>query len=266
MPLPDLSPHHAAALAEAVDHFRGDDTVLAVLLGGSVARGWARPDSDIDLLVVVTAEEAARRAAAQDVEVVRPLSHHYPGGYFDAKILDLAFLREVEARGSEPARWAFAGTHLVHGGNAEIADLLARIPVYPEQSRAENILDFVAQTTMLRWFVGEAVRHDEPYLLSYATSRLALYAGRVFLAWNRLLYPFHKWFLRELERAPDRPADLPDLIRAAVREPGAGTSAALADAVLSYREWGLDHQHAVARFMRNTEWPWRYGPAPLEDR
>jgi predicted nucleotidyltransferase len=263
---PELSPHHQAALTEAVDHFRDNPTVLAVIFGGSVSRGQGRPDSDIDLVVVVTAEEVARRTAEHDVEVVRGLAHLYEGGYFDAKIVDLAFLRDVDEHGSEPARWAFSGARLVHGRNPEIADLLERIPVYPEAHRDENVLDFLAQVMLLRWFVGEAEKRHDPYLLSYATSRLALYAGRVFLAWNRMLYPFHKWLLTEVERAPERPVDLPDLIRAAVARPGVETGEALADAVLGYRDWGLDHQHAVARFLRNTEWPWRYGPSPLEDR
>jgi predicted nucleotidyltransferase len=261
-----LSPHHAAALDEAIAHFRDDASVLAVVFGGSAARGQARADSDIDLVVVVTPEEMARRARTQDLEVVRELRHLYEGGYFDAKVVDVAFLREVDERGSEPARWAFSGVRLVSGGTPEIEQLLGRIPVYPEAARDENILDFLAQVMLLRWFVGEAVKRDDPYLLSYATSRLALYAGRVFLAWNRMLYPFHKWFLTEVERAPERPADLPDLIRAVVSRPGSDTAEPLADAVTGYREWGLDHQHAVARFFRNTEWPWRFGPPPLEDR
>jgi predicted nucleotidyltransferase len=264
--VPELSAHHAAALAEAVGHFRDDPTVLAVLFGGSVARGQGRPDSDIDLMVVDTEVESARRAAAQDVEVVRGLDHLYPGGYFDAKCLDLAFLRDVDERGSETARWAFSAVRLVYGGTPEIEGLIARIPVYPEAAREENILDFVAQVRLLRWFVGEAAKRDDAYLMSYATSRLALYSGRVFLAWNRMLYPFHKWFLTEVERAPERPADLPDLIRAVVTRPGAETADPLAEAVLGYRDWGLDHQHAVARFLRNTEWPWRFGPPALEDR
>jgi predicted nucleotidyltransferase len=263
---PELSTHHAAALDEAVGHFRDDPTVLAVLFGGSAVRGMARADSDIDLMVVVTGEELARRTAAHEVEVVRELGHLYEHGYFDAKVLDVAFLRDVDERGSEPARWAFCGVRLVHGGTPEIEQLVARIPAFPEAAREENIADFLAQVMLLRWFVGEAVRRDDPYLLSYATSRLGLYAGRVFLAWNRMLFPFHKWFLTEVERAPERPGDLPALIRAVVSRPGTDTAEAVAEAVLGYRDWGLDHQHAVARFLRNTEWPWRFGPSPLEDR
>ena len=193
--------------------------MLAVLFGGSLARGQGRPDSDIDLMVIVTEAESARRTAELDVEVVRPLDHLYAGGYFDAKCLDMAFLRDVDDHGTETARWAFTAVQLVLGGTAEIESLIARIPVYPEAAREENILDFVAQVRLLRWFVGEAAKRDEPYLMSYATSRLALFSGRVFLAWNRMLYPFHKWFLTEVERAPERPADLPELIRTVVSRP-----------------------------------------------
>ena len=208
-------------------------------------------------MVVVTPEEMARRSSVHEVEVVRELGHLYEGGYFDAKVVDLAFLHDVAESGSEPARWAFSGVRVVHGGTPEIADLVARIPMFPEASRDENIFDFLAQVMLLRWFVGEAEKRDDPYLLSYATSRLGLYAGRVFLAWNRMLYPFHKWFLTEVTRAPDRPAELPAMIRAAVSQPGRDTAEPLAEAVLGFRDWGLDHPRAVARFLRNTEWQWR---------
>ena len=127
-----------------------------MLFGGSVARGQGRPDSDIDLMVIVTEAESARRTAEQDLEVVRQLDHLYAGGYFDAKCLDMAFLRDVDERGSETARWAFSAVQLVHGGTPEIEALVARIPVFPEAARDENILDFVAQVRLLRWFVGEA--------------------------------------------------------------------------------------------------------------
>lgn len=73
------TPHHRAALDEVLAGLRADADVLGVLLCGSLARGTAREDSDIDLLVVlaggegVTVGEAARcssrtRHGAIDVE------------------------------------------------------------------------------------------------------------------------------------------------------------------------------------------------------
>ncbi len=49
----------------------------------------------------------------------------------------------------------------MRGGTPEI-EALARIPVFPEAARDENILDFLAQVMLLRWFVGEAVKRDHP--------------------------------------------------------------------------------------------------------
>jgi hypothetical protein len=52
---------HQAALEEVLAERRADAGVLGVLLVGSLARGTARADSDIDLLIVL-ADEGAKRA------------------------------------------------------------------------------------------------------------------------------------------------------------------------------------------------------------
>lgn len=46
------TPLHAQALAQALDELKRDANVLGIMLIGSLARGAARPDSDIDLVVV----------------------------------------------------------------------------------------------------------------------------------------------------------------------------------------------------------------------
>lgn len=51
-----LSPTHHQLLDETLDHLRADPAVAGVLLSGSLARGTARPDSDLDLLVVTTGD------------------------------------------------------------------------------------------------------------------------------------------------------------------------------------------------------------------
>jgi hypothetical protein len=45
-------------------------------------------------------------------------------------------------------------------------------------------------------------------LLGTSVSKLILFGGRLILAHNELLYPYHKWFLKVLEQAKDKPSDL----------------------------------------------------------
>ena len=60
---------------------------------------------------------------------------------------------------------------------------------------------------------GEAAS-GRPVPRRWASSRLALFACRLVLAHNRVLYPYHKWLLRTVAEVPERPDDFVDLVRA----------------------------------------------------
>ena len=48
--------HHEESLKILEDMFRGRDEVIALVFGGSVAKGVERVDSDLDAMVIVTPE------------------------------------------------------------------------------------------------------------------------------------------------------------------------------------------------------------------
>ncbi len=52
--------HHEDSLRIAIDYFktqsRVKDGLIAIIFGGSVAKGCERPDSDLDFMVIVTDE------------------------------------------------------------------------------------------------------------------------------------------------------------------------------------------------------------------
>lgn len=54
------TPLHERVLAEILTQARADPGVRGVLLGGSLSRGTARADSDLDILIVTTAGTAAQ--------------------------------------------------------------------------------------------------------------------------------------------------------------------------------------------------------------
>lgn len=262
-----LWPHHVETLRNVVDRFEPDPTVLAVLFGGSLAHGYGRETSDIDLVVVVTREEMAWRRATLELTHASDELATYEGGYTDAKFVDLDFLRDVAARGSEPARWAYDGARVLFSREPELAGVLTRVATYPEEGHEERVRSFAAQLAAWRWFFCEGAGKDNAYVQTTALAKLVLFACRLTLAHNRTLYPFHKWVLRVVEDVPDRPADLLERIDALLAAPDQDQVDSLASTVLEHfghdpaevdRTWGT-------RFLLDTELTWQRGGAPVDD-
>ena len=46
--------HHLDSIEKMKEYFRPTEGIIALVLGGSVAKGNERPDSDLDALVILT--------------------------------------------------------------------------------------------------------------------------------------------------------------------------------------------------------------------
>jgi hypothetical protein len=254
--------HHQQTIDRLSAHFQADPAALALIIGGSVAKGLCRPDSDVDFMLVVSDEDFARRAQDNAYHFFSRDFTDYDGGYVDGKIIDRAFMREAADHGSEPARAAFVSAFITFSRDPEIAELLAHLPVYPEAEHSAKIQSFHAQMQALQWFVGEAEKRNNPYLMLHAVSDLVLFGGRMILAYNRILYPYHKWFITELRRAPHKPADLIERIDTLLAAPSKAHADAFCDSVLNFTDWEVGSEIWPVRFMRDSEWNWRYGSRP----
>ncbi len=257
--------HHQRTVDRLVEHFREDPAFPALIVGGSIARGWEKDDSDVDILLVATDAEYARREPKRELHYFTMEFCDYPGGYVDGKIVNVGFLREVADHGSEPARAAFKGAILGYSREPEVAELLQTIPVYPEALRTSRIQSFYAQVQAMLWYVGEAEKRQDEYLLRKMGADLVLFAGRLILAHNRVLYPFHKWFMKELEQAPEKPENMLTMANELLAKPGKQTAEAFAKPVLEFTAWSTPPEGWPARFMEDTEWPWRRGWSPIAE-
>ena len=150
-----MRPQHQRTVDRLIERFSADPAFDALLIGGSIARGWEREDSDVDIILLAGEQEHARRAPKFDLHFFSRDFSDYPGGYVDGKIVDLAFLEEVAEKGSEPARAAFVGAIVAYSRCPGLAELLARITAYPETERQEKIRTFYAQVQALQWYMGE---------------------------------------------------------------------------------------------------------------
>jgi hypothetical protein len=146
-----------------------------------------------------------------------------------------------------------------------IEALVTSIPVYPEAEREAKLKAFYSQMIVAGWFFREADKRGDPYLRTHAARDMALFACRLILAYNRILYPYHKWLMHEAERAPEKPENFMRLVRAVVETPSPATADALAEAVNAYRDWGVSLGECFVNFTRDQEWNWRDGHTPIYD-
>src|SRR4051812_11232443 len=148
--LPAMEPHHAASIRNLVAEFERDPSVLALLLGGSLAHGFAKPDSDIDVAIVLSASEFQRRQQGGKLHYNNRTLCTYDG-YIDGKYIDEEFLRLVAARGSDPARYAFKDCRVLFSHLGGLENLLAEVVRYPSAENAERTTRFIAQLLAWRW-------------------------------------------------------------------------------------------------------------------
>jgi hypothetical protein len=96
-------------------------------------------------------------------------------------------------------------------------------------------------------------------------AKLVLFGGRMILAHNERLHPYHKWFLRVLELAPERPPDLLERIAAVHAEPTQASLLALWAAVKNFRAWEGGERPWPVQFLLDSELNWRGGATPVDD-
>jgi len=257
--------HHQRAIDRLADAYRDDPRFRGLIIGGSVAKGCARDDSDVDFLIIATDEAFEAHQSARDLFINRRDLCDYDGGFIDGKIINFAFLEDVAEKGNEPSRAAFEGAFSAYSHLPHLDALLKRIPVYPEAGRDERIKAFYSMAFIQYWLFHEAERHGNRYTLTRAASQLALFAGRLILAHNRRLFPYHKWLPRALEAVRERPADLMACFSALLDDPCGHHATALFESVRDFQDWGVSDLDAYTWFMTDVEWSWMSGRTPLED-
>jgi hypothetical protein len=262
-----LLPHHRETIEHIAHYFRVDPRYRALLIGGSIVKGLARPDSDVDIMLIATDEEFAHLTEHCEFTLYRPELSTYKetGGYVDGKYLNLQFLLDAAECGSEPTRWSFKDAIIAYSDIPNLDALVARIATYPVGEQAAKIRSFFGQFFIMYWFVREAEKRDNRYLLTRVTADLVLYGSRLILAHNRMLYPFHKWMMTEVARAPEKPANFMSLAETLLQTPTNDHAKAFFDCVTQFRDWGVSIPEAVNAFTEDSERSWMHGRPALSD-
>ncbi len=245
-------------MEKAIERLRQDPDVVLILLGGSIAKGIERPDSDVDLIAVVTDARYERCIAEQEVAFLWTDIADWEGGYLEGRYVSRSFVLQAAERGSEPTRWSFIGAKPVWGQDAEIEAAIPRIPVYPEFDRERRLDAFMAQVGVCRYyFWEEAVRRNDPYLRAWSGVQVVLFAARAVLAHDRVLFPNQKRLMETLAKCPSKPSDFDGLAERTLSGDGEACDAlcqAMVALVGSRRTEGVP-----SRFQQDVEMSWFTG-------
>lgn len=200
--------HHIDSIQKLKDYFIGTEGLIAIVLDGSVVKGNARPDSDIDAVIVVTEEKFAQLAAQNRLAEVIPGHCTYEGGYFDIKYKTKAILQQSALHASEPTRNAYVKAQVIYTTDAEIEQIVPRISAYPEHEAADKVACFNANLQLNRGYFLQCVPESNAYMRAHLADEIVYSVYRLILIENRMLFPCNRRLEETVEKCSRRPQDI----------------------------------------------------------
>lgn len=204
--------HHEESLKIMEKMFREREGVIALVFGGSVAKGMERPDSDLDGMVIVT--DACYEELAKENRLAEVIPGHctYEGGYFDVKYMTKEYLRQAAEKGSEPTRNSFVKSRVLFTQDPEIEELVAAIPVFQEKEREEKMRSFYCDMQLNYGYFWLGCR-PEGYMKIRVASEIVYCIYRLILQENRVLFPCNRRLEETVEGVEKKPEGIVELCR-----------------------------------------------------
>lgn len=204
--------HHEESLERLIRYFSDKEEVIAVIFGGSVAKGCERPDSDLDAMVVITEEAYRLRVESNTTAETIDGYCTYEGGYFDIKYMTKEFLADAAEKGSEPARNAFLGSRVLFTKDEEIPHIVDKIPVFQRQEKEDKMLSFYADFWLNYYYFLKSCPVDG-YMKLHAVNEVIYSIYRMILQENEILFPCNRRLEESVEKISGETARLAGLGR-----------------------------------------------------
>lgn len=255
--------HHEESIQNLISYFKKDNGVVAVILGGSVAKGCERPDSDIDAMVVVTAEKYAEQAAKNALTETISGYCTYEGGYFDIKYYKKKFLEAAAQKGSEPARNAFLSSKCLYTKDSEIPAIVSAIPVFQMQEKEDKMLSFYS-ALMLNVHYFWVMSKNDAYLRTRAAADIVLFSYRLLLQENEVLFPCGKSLLYTVSKLSTKPEDIVEKSNRFLHNLDDTSKDDFVNTILSFLKYQppKDFSEILTRYTQDNEL-WWYQAHPL---
>ena len=203
--------HHEESIEKLKKYFLNMEGLIAIVLDGSIVKGNARPDSDVDAIIVVTEDKF--RELERENRLAEVIAGHctYEGGYFDIKYKTKRILQRAAKYASEPTRNAFVKARVIYTKDDEIQPIVDKIAAYPEAERLDKVKCFNANLQLNRGYFLRCVKEDNAYMRAHLAQEIVYSVYRLILAENRELFPCNRRLEETVQKCKRRPADILEL-------------------------------------------------------
>ncbi len=250
--------HHEESLENLKNYFSGREDVIALVFGGSVAKGCERPDSDLDAMVVVTEESYLLRVKNNTTAETIEGYCTYEGGYFDVKYMTKEFLFDAANKGSEPARNAFLGAKVLFTKDPQIPQIVSEIPVFQRREKEDKMLSFYADFWLNYYYFLKSCPVDG-YMKLHAIGEVIYSVYRMILQENEILFPSNRRLEEFVEKVSEKTARLVSLGKAAAQSQEMRDVDAFVDWFMEISEWEKpgDIRNVLSQYTMDFEQWWR---------
>jgi predicted nucleotidyltransferase len=255
---------------ETIDRFTASESarpeVLGVVVVGSVARGDERPDSDVDVYVVVTDQAYAEAGRAGRIAYVSYDGVTYDGGYVDVKLSSPRYLAEAIERADDPTRASFLGGRVSLDRLGDLAVLVEAITVLPENVWERRVHAYRSQVALYGgYFLPQADERGDRFLVQHAAVHTAFAAGRAALAAEHRLFRGQKYLTKDLTGLAGLPAGFLPAWHALLTEPTPDSAATMIEACDALAGGSpLDVDESLSTFIADNELAWLHHTIPPE--
>jgi predicted nucleotidyltransferase len=135
--------HHQDTINNVIKKMKENSSVLALIIGGSIVHGFAKEDSDVDIMIVVSEEEYETKYRENNLTYWEKDSCTYENGYVDGKYISMDFMKKVSKHGSEAARFAFKDAFVAYSKIEGVEQILQEITRYPKELKADKMKRFL---------------------------------------------------------------------------------------------------------------------------
>lgn len=254
--------HHKESLEILVETFKHKEEVIAIVFGGSVAKGMERPDSDLDAMIIITPQAYKEREDNRTLsETIHGLCT-YEKGYFDIKYMTKEYLKKAAQRGSEPTRNSFMCAQVLYTLDTEIEEIIKQIPVFQKAEKEEKQISFYSSLMLNYHYFWKGCK-PEGYMKIHVMSEIIYAIYRMILQENEVLFASNRRLEELVEQVTYKPEGITELGKKFADSGEGKDCEAFVQAFLEWSPYQLkDWKLILTRYQEDYE-TWWAKPRPL---